>query len=83
MMKTTHIYQTKKVSSLIWCLEDQTSEVRWCVIQFLFNDFTCVEFAMVNQGVVLPGKPSKQAALLLAPITSNIKPDKCNCYKNL
>ena len=82
-MKTTHIYQSKKVSSLIWCLEDQTSEVRCCVIQFLFNDFTCVEFAVVNQSVVLPDKPSKQAVLLLASTTSNIKPGKCNYYKNL
>ena len=31
--------QSKKVSILIWRLEDQTSEVRCCVIQFFFNDF--------------------------------------------
>ena len=40
-MKTTHVISIsqKKVSILIWRLEDQTSEVRCCVIQFFFNDF--------------------------------------------
>ena len=35
--------------------------------------FSGVEFAVVNQGVVLPDKPSKRAVPQLASTTSNIK----------